>query len=183
MLNTSQTSLQAQVLNALLILTTIQAQDFQDVDGDRATGRMTLPISYPWASRLSTSLILPAWSLFLSLFWNVGLISSAVLVSLGTYVGAQFYSNIRTPTRDSDTYRIYNVGHAQRRSVRDSEAYHIISGLAQLRSRDSFPVRCLRYDPIYPQHHIDSSNINSSDVRNLSFARRVADEHAYRGVM
>ncbi|KAI0708433.1 UbiA prenyltransferase family [Earliella scabrosa] len=108
-LNTSQTSLKAQVLNALLILTTIQVQDFQDVDGDRATGRMTLPIAYPWASRLSISLILPAWSIFLSLFWNVGFLSSAVLVSLGAYVGAQLYSNRRTPTRDADMYRIYNV--------------------------------------------------------------------------
>ncbi|KAI0666311.1 UbiA prenyltransferase family, partial [Trametes maxima] len=36
-------SIAAQVLNALVILTTIQAQDFQDTEGDRATGRKTLP--------------------------------------------------------------------------------------------------------------------------------------------
>ncbi|KAI0359001.1 hypothetical protein OH77DRAFT_1374994, partial [Trametes cingulata] len=36
-------SVAAQVLNALVILTTIQAQDFQDTAGDRETGRRTLP--------------------------------------------------------------------------------------------------------------------------------------------
>ncbi|EIW64971.1 uncharacterized protein TRAVEDRAFT_93217, partial [Trametes versicolor FP-101664 SS1] len=37
------TSVAAQVLNALVILTTIQAQDFQDIEGDQLSGRWTLP--------------------------------------------------------------------------------------------------------------------------------------------
>ena len=40
-------SVTAVIISGILIFTTIQAQDFPDVEGDKALGRMTFPIYAP----------------------------------------------------------------------------------------------------------------------------------------
>ena len=99
----------AQLLKFLLILTTTHAQDFRDVLGDRAAGRLTLPIAYPRLSRLSMLVLLPAWSLFLCRFWEVQLIVSTVFCAFATYVGLRFYCSGGTAVEDGAAYRDYNV--------------------------------------------------------------------------
>ncbi|RDX41979.1 hypothetical protein OH76DRAFT_1489033 [Lentinus brumalis] len=98
-----------QILNFLLISTTIHAQDFRDVVGDHATGRLTIPLAYPRASRLSMLVLLPAWSLFLCLFWHVPAFVSTVVCAFATYVGLQFCWNGGTSAKDNAGYRDYNI--------------------------------------------------------------------------
>ncbi len=44
------------------IILTIHTQDYKDVPGDAAAGRVTLPIAYPALSRAVSALLLIAWS-------------------------------------------------------------------------------------------------------------------------
>jgi len=52
----------AVALSAGIILTTIHTQDYKDVLGDAAAGRVTLPIAHPVSSCIVTAFILVAWS-------------------------------------------------------------------------------------------------------------------------
>lgn len=95
-------------MHAGAIFTTIQAQDFKDVEGDDAIGRRTLPIVYPTGSRVSTSILIPLWSLAITNAWEVSEEFSAVMVALGLYIG---YRIMLRRTRKSDrlSYVWYNV--------------------------------------------------------------------------
>jgi hypothetical protein len=101
-------SVTAVIVSCILIFTTIQAQDFPDVEGDKALGRMTFPIYAPEFSRAFTFFAIVAWSMFLNWFWGVGPVSAAFLVIFGTYVGMRYY-HWRTLEADQTSYLIYNV--------------------------------------------------------------------------
>ncbi|KAI9510000.1 hypothetical protein F5148DRAFT_1274980 [Russula earlei] len=58
-------------LSAGIILTTIHTQDYKDMLGDAAIGRVTLPIAYPHQSRVATTLFLIAWSWGVSRLWHL----------------------------------------------------------------------------------------------------------------
>ncbi|KAH9845978.1 UbiA prenyltransferase family-domain-containing protein [Lenzites betulinus] len=98
----------AQVLNALVIVSTIQAQDFQDTEGDRLTGRKTLPIVFPRSSRWAMPVLLAMWSAFLVAYWHAPVVHGAVLSAMGALGGARFvlYDNAAA---DRKSYRLYNV--------------------------------------------------------------------------
>ena len=102
------TSKIAIILSAMVIFTTIQAQDFQDVAGDQASNRITFPIYAPEFSRFFTLLTIPFWSLTLCWFWNIGWSVAVVYVGLGGYVGARYYCS-RSPEADKKSYIIFNV--------------------------------------------------------------------------
>lgn len=95
-------------LSGLLIFSTIQAQDFPDVEGDKASGRVTLPIYAPELSRLFTLLVIPSWSAGLSWYWGVGRVTEVMIVLLGCLVGIRYYA-WRSPTSDRRSYQIFNV--------------------------------------------------------------------------
>ncbi|KAI0763940.1 UbiA prenyltransferase family-domain-containing protein [Trametes elegans] len=101
-------SITAVCLSGLLILTTIQVQDFPDVDGDSALGRVTLPIYAPEASRAATLAALVGWSAALAWLWGVGPICACAFVALGTCVGVRCYV-LRRPCADKRTYVLYNI--------------------------------------------------------------------------
>ena len=101
-------SVTAVIISGMLIFTTIQAQDFPDVEGDKALGRMTFPIYAPEFSRLFTLVATIVWSMFLSWFWEVGPISTAFLVCFGAYIGMRYYL-WRTLEADKKSYLIFNV--------------------------------------------------------------------------
>jgi|SRR5712672_698183 len=101
-------SVTAVTISGILIFTAIQAQDFPDVEGDKAVGRMTFPIYAPELSRLLTLFATVAWSVFLSWFWGVGPISAAVFTSFGIHVGLRYYC-WRTLEADKKSYLIFNV--------------------------------------------------------------------------
>ncbi len=102
------TSVAAQVLNALVILTTIQAQDFQDIEGDQLTGRWTLPVAFPRSSRWAMPVLLTAWSVFLAAYWRASPVHTAILVVLGAIPGLRFALGDGA-SADRTSYRLYNV--------------------------------------------------------------------------
>ncbi|KAJ7203578.1 hypothetical protein GGX14DRAFT_305665, partial [Mycena pura] len=73
-------SVHAVIISGILISTTIQleAQDFPDVEGDAAMGRVTFPIYAPKFSRIATLAVMVAWSIFLGSYWSLGAIISAI---------------------------------------------------------------------------------------------------------
>ncbi|KAI0771281.1 UbiA prenyltransferase family-domain-containing protein [Trametes elegans] len=96
------------LMNAAVILTTIQAQDFKDVEGDASVGRRTLPIAHPQASRILTAVLIPAWSLISASMWPSHSIPSGMMVALSMSVGLRFMF-WRTRAADQRSYAMYNV--------------------------------------------------------------------------
>ncbi len=98
----------APYFNALIILTTVHAQDFRDEIGDRLEKRLTIPIVMPSLGRASMPVGLTLWSLFLGFRWTMSPILFAVLALTGMFVGVRFYV-LRSPEEDRKSYRFYNV--------------------------------------------------------------------------
>lgn len=96
------------LINALVILTTMHAQDFRDLDGDKLRARKTLPIVFPLASRLSMLLNLTSWSMLLSLLYPTSEIVAMAFTLGGLFVGYRFLA-YRTKQDDTTSYTIYNV--------------------------------------------------------------------------
>ncbi|KAJ6571509.1 hypothetical protein B0H19DRAFT_1064587 [Mycena capillaripes] len=97
-----------QILNALIVCTTIHAADFRDEIGDRAIGRRTIPTEMPEIGRLSMPIGIILWSLIVGLFLSSSNLASLLLVILGTLVGSRFYL-LRTVESDRASYVAYNV--------------------------------------------------------------------------
>lgn len=102
-------SIMAVCISGLLIFTTIQAQDFADVAGDRAMGRITFPIYAPELSRIATFCAIFAWSILISRFWNIGPACMWAFSALGAYVAFRYYF-LRNTQDDKVSYVLYNVG-------------------------------------------------------------------------
>ncbi|KAH7921940.1 hypothetical protein BV22DRAFT_1175647 [Leucogyrophana mollusca] len=95
-------------ISGLVIFTTIHVQDFGDADGDRLSGRRTLPIVAPEGSRTFILAALPLWSLVLSTIWDLGPLSSMVFVLMGAFVGVQCF-RFRDARHDQISYVLYNI--------------------------------------------------------------------------
>lgn len=92
----------------MVIFTTIQVQDYPDIEGDAESGRVTFPIYAPEFSRLFTLSAIIIWSFVLSWFWDIGILGQCFLAGLGAYVGARYYLH-RTPIADKKSYKLFNV--------------------------------------------------------------------------
>ncbi|KAJ6521543.1 UbiA prenyltransferase family [Mycena vulgaris] len=90
-------ALRSLTCSALVVLTTIHAQDFSDIEGDMAAGRVTLPIYAPKGARITPPSRLAS-----------GLGTKLLLVVLGGTVGWRFYK-FRTVAKDQKTYVAYNI--------------------------------------------------------------------------
>jgi hypothetical protein len=100
----------AVALSAGIILTTIHTQDYKDVLGDAAAGRVTLPIAYPALSRVVTAFFLIAWSWGISRTWRLDDVAAAFMGVLALFVGISFVA--RTDSRaDKVSFYWYNVSH------------------------------------------------------------------------
>ena len=95
--------------NALIILTTIHAQDFYDEIGDRLHGRQTLPIVWPETSRIIMLFMTLAWSFGLPRLTAVDPLYATVFFGLGALVSLRFYFQ-RDVDSDRLSYVYYNVG-------------------------------------------------------------------------
>jgi hypothetical protein len=98
----------AVILSGMVIFTTIQTQDFPDVEGDAATGRITLPIYAPEFSRAFTLLAVGFWSILLCWIWSVPSPVSILFILLGSLVGLRYY-HYRNVDMDKTSYLLYNV--------------------------------------------------------------------------
>ena len=95
------------VITAILA-TTIQAQDFQDVIGDKAVGRYTLPIAFPNFSRYTPMVALVMWSLSLTFIWEITTLAGVGFTFLGIVVGIRYY--LWRSTKDDEwSYVLYNA--------------------------------------------------------------------------
>ena len=95
-------------VNALIIFSTIHAQDFRDEVGDKLMGRRTIPIVWPEGSRIWILAILTAWSVGLSWACNMAILFSAPFCFLSLFVGLRFFQK-RTADADRQSYLYYNV--------------------------------------------------------------------------
>ena len=103
-----RTSISAVVTSGLVILTTGWAQDFQDQDGDRLQGNITIPIALP---RLARSILLASlviWSIALSVVWQHSPEIAFTLLALGSIVGGRYWL-LRSTKDDQTSFALYNV--------------------------------------------------------------------------
>ncbi|EJD52843.1 hypothetical protein AURDEDRAFT_158569 [Auricularia subglabra TFB-10046 SS5] len=97
------------LVSALVILTTIQMQDFADVHGDRAAGRATLPIRFPTASKVFTAAALFAWSLSLGLIWDLSPLLQVFAALSGGVVAFRALLWCDSEPRAARSYVYYNM--------------------------------------------------------------------------
>lgn len=116
-----RTALLCVAISASVLATTIHAQDFKDVDGDRAVGRQTLPIVFPHLSRRTMVVGVLAWSIALACIWQLDVLTAALFLALGATVGLRFalYTSVR---EDQMSYVLYNVRPPAVLAVRDAQA-------------------------------------------------------------
>jgi hypothetical protein len=100
----------AVALSAGIILTTIHTQDYKDVPGDTAAGRVTLPIAHPALSRVVTAFVLITWSWGVSRTWRLDDVAAAVMGVLALGVGISFVTRT-DPRADKVSFYWYNVSH------------------------------------------------------------------------
>jgi hypothetical protein len=98
----------AVALSLTVFATTLHAQDFKDEEGDRFTGRCTLPTMFPKAARFSMMLGIPLWSFVLSHVWKLDALSTSAFVAYGAYVGARFVM-YDTVGADKQSCKFYSV--------------------------------------------------------------------------
>jgi hypothetical protein len=94
--------------NALIIFSTIFAQDFRDEVGDKLMGRRTVPIVWPEGSRVWILSMLTAWSVGLSWACKLAVPFSVRFCCFSLYVGLRFFQK-RTADADRRSYLYYNV--------------------------------------------------------------------------
>jgi len=95
-------------INALIIVSTIYAQDFRDEIGDKSMGRRTIPILWPKGSRIAILMVLATWSIGLVWACDLDLFFSVPFCALAIFVGLRFFRK-RTAEADQRSYRYYNI--------------------------------------------------------------------------
>jgi hypothetical protein len=93
---------------SLVIATTVHAQDFQDVDGDREIGRNTVPMMFPILSRLVLLFLVPLWTAFIVVFSSPPMWLGAMYYGLSLVVGVRCVL-YRSPKDDAWTNFVYSV--------------------------------------------------------------------------
>ena len=93
---------------ALVIATTVHAQDFQDVDGDREIGRNTVPMMFPLLSRVVLLFLVPLWTIVITLFSGPPMWLGAMYYGLSLVVGIRCVL-YRSPKEDAWTNFFYSV--------------------------------------------------------------------------
>lgn len=89
-------------------MSTIQAQDFKDEEGDKLIGRKTLPIVAPNIARPTFALALLAWSVALSMIWKLNTVLAIAYNLLGFMVAVRFliFNGIKA---DQKSFYLYAV--------------------------------------------------------------------------
>ncbi|KAJ3875009.1 UbiA prenyltransferase family [Lentinula edodes] len=104
----NQNQLGAIIGSALIIFTTIHAQDFRDDEGDALLGRRTFTLSFPVFSRISMPFLLTAWSITLYLFSEANQFVLLALMALGAVTGVRFLT-LKSAKDDRLSYLYYNI--------------------------------------------------------------------------
>lgn len=104
------TAIKAILCAFAIFASTLHAADFPDVVGDKAQGRVTLPMLFPNASRVGFAITIIAWSVYLAgpSGWGIGPMCSALFIAFGAWVGARVV-HLRTEKADKTSYNWYDV--------------------------------------------------------------------------
>ena len=96
------------VLLTAVVLTTGHVQDLQDLEGDTASGRKTLPVLIGEA-RARWSILLPVacWMAVVPLFWSCGGFSSLIVLGLGGTVVGRLAKGNDTPQGYKTTFKLW----------------------------------------------------------------------------
>jgi 4-hydroxybenzoate polyprenyltransferase len=93
---------------AAAIATTIQVQDLQDQEGDRARGRRTFPLVLgDSVCRWSVAISVIAWSMACPFFWELGFLGYAATVSVGSIIAARVLLLRGEPRWDERTFAVW----------------------------------------------------------------------------
>lgn len=92
----------------VIFLTTTHCQDFKDVAGDAAVGRVTFPMVHPFLSRLSYMFFVIFWSIALSVYWELEYVLAAAFIGFSIFIGA-FVMMFRTVKADQLSFLLYEV--------------------------------------------------------------------------
>lgn len=94
---------------SMVILTTIQAQDMGDQDGDNLRGRWTVPLVIGDVSaRYTIASFVLLWSYVCVAFWELQISALVASLAFGTAVGYRFLFH-RAKAEDHVSFRIYNL--------------------------------------------------------------------------
>jgi 4-hydroxybenzoate polyprenyltransferase len=115
-----ETAVKSLIFASIIFASTLHAADFPDVVGDKAQGRVTLPMLFPEASRTSFAITVVGWSFYLasSSGWAIGPVCSVLFVALGVYVGARVVL-MRSVAADKMSYNWYDVSTMPLRQTKD----------------------------------------------------------------
>ncbi|CAL1711939.1 unnamed protein product [Somion occarium] len=102
------TAILAIFLSASIFATTIHAQDFEDVPGDKLIGRRTLPIVHPNWARFTVIATLSFWSFTLWQIWELDFGIASAFVALALYVGYRYIA-LTSIAQDQTSFKCYNV--------------------------------------------------------------------------
>lgn len=92
-----------------IILTTVQIQDLEDVDGDKARGRRTGPLVLgDRPCRWTIAILVPLWTMEASFFWGVWAWHTVVCTILGGCVAWRVLNRTEVG-HDKVTFRVWNV--------------------------------------------------------------------------
>ncbi|KAG1898273.1 UbiA prenyltransferase family [Suillus fuscotomentosus] len=101
----------AAAISSTIYATTLHAQDFKDEEGDRLTGRRTLPTMFPKAARFSMMFGLPLWAYALSHIWKTDALSTTAFVLYSAFVGTRFVM-YKTVGDDKQSCKFYSLWHS-----------------------------------------------------------------------
>ena len=94
---------------ALVVMSTVHAQDMHDQAGDRSRGRRTMPLIIgDQLSRFTIAVPVMFWSLFCPTFWDTGILGYMTPLSLGSLV-AQRILVYNCVSSDKLTFKIWNL--------------------------------------------------------------------------
>lgn len=89
-------------------MTTQQALDFKDIEGDRLLGRKTIPIAAPSLARPSLVLLMCIWTTGLTIGWKLDAYVSAAFYFIG-YLAACRFLFLGTVADDKRSCLFYHV--------------------------------------------------------------------------
>lgn len=92
-----------------IILTTVQIQDLEDVNGDKARGRRTGPLVLgDRLCRLTIAMLVPVWTLGAFFFWSVWGWHMVGCTTLGGYVAWRVLNKTQLG-HDKVTFRMWSI--------------------------------------------------------------------------
>ena len=92
----------------IIFLTTAHCQDFKDIAGDAAVGRVTMPMVYPTLSRISYGFFVMFWAVGLSIYWELETALAAAFIGFSVFMAA-FVMLFRSVKADLISFQMYEV--------------------------------------------------------------------------